>query len=132
MMTAVDVVAIVITIIGLVAALIARKTWLIVEGDLAESWRWLLPSVPIYAISFLILIVHNYMERFAVKEPVFSTKFMVDIAHPSMVFNLRVWEPIVLVQKNIQVLSEFLFLVLVLIGLIRQYKLFRELYDKQN
>lgn len=131
-MTAVDVVAIIITIIGLVAALIARRTWLIVEGDLAESWRWLLPSIPIYAISFFILIVHNYMQRFSVKKPVFSASLNIDVLHQTLVFDMRVWEPIILVQKNIQVLCEFLFLVLVLIGLIRQYRLFQELYDKQN
>ena len=131
-MTTVDVVAIIITIIGLVAALIARRTWLIVEGDLAESWRWLLPSVPVYAISFLILIIHNYMQRFGVEKPVFTASLNVDILHKSSIFNMQVWEPIILVQKNIQVLSEFLFLVLVLTGLVRQYRLFQELYDKQN
>jgi hypothetical protein len=132
-MTVVDAVAIIITIIGIVAALMARRTWLIVEGDLAESWRWLLPSVPVYAMSFLILIVHNYMQRFAiVSEPIFKMNLSVDIVRRSILFDLRVWEPIVLVFKNIQVLSELLFLVLVLIGLVRQYRLFQELYDKQS
>jgi hypothetical protein len=132
-MTVVDAVAIIITIIGVIAAIMARRTWLIVEGDLAESWRWLLPSVPIYAMSFLILIVHNYMQRFAiVSEPIFKMNLDVDIVRHSILFDLQVWEPIVLVFKNIQVLSELLFLVLVLIGLIRQYRLFQELYDKQS
>jgi len=127
----VDIVAIIITIIGLAAALTARKTWLLVEGDLAESWRWILPSVPIYATSFIVLILHNFLQRYAVSRPVVSLVVNLNLADKQTGFKMQIWEPIILVLKNIQVLSELLFLILVLIGLTRQYRLFKELSSKQ-
>ncbi|NCO66236.1 MAG: hypothetical protein COW32_01430 [Candidatus Aquicultor secundus] len=130
-MVSVDIVAIIITIIGLAAALTARKTWLLVEGDLAESWRWILPSVPIYATSFIVLILHNFLQRYAVSRPVVSLVVNLNLADKQTGFKMQIWEPIILVLKNIQVLSELLFLILVLIGLTRQYRLFKELSSKQ-
>ena len=130
-MVSVDIVAIIITIIGLAAALTARKTWLLVAGDLAESWRWILPSVPIYATSFIVLILHNFLQRYAVSRPVVSLVVNLNLADKQTGFKMQIWEPIILVLKNIQVLSELLFLILVLIGLTRQYRLFKELSSKQ-
>ncbi|HEY3375251.1 MAG TPA: hypothetical protein VGK02_09335 [Candidatus Aquicultor sp.] len=132
MLSSVDVIALIIAVIGIATAAVARKTWLLVEGDLAESWRWLLPSVPVYAVSFVVLIVHNFLERYSVDKPVLSTTFNFDMLAQRLVFNMQVWKPIVLVLKNIQVLGELAFLILVLIGLVRQYRLFEELYNKQN
>lgn len=126
----VDIIAVVVTVVGIAAALIARKTWLIIEGDLAESWRWILPSVPVYAISFTFLIAHNFLRKYEVAKPVISADFGFDLAKMQMVFTMQIWKPILLVLKNMQVLTELLFLVLVLIGLVRQYNLFRELSDK--
>ncbi|MCL6472445.1 MAG: hypothetical protein K6T91_06485 [Firmicutes bacterium] len=131
-MTSVDLIAIIVTVIGLVAALIARKTWLILEGDLAESWRWILPSVPVYAISFTILIVHNFLLRYKVSQPVLSLALDLNLAGGKAGFSMKVWEPIILVLKNIHILAELLFLILVLIGLIRQYKFFQELASKHE
>lgn len=130
-MVSVDIVAIIVTIIGLAAALTARKTWLLVEGDLAESWRWILPSVPIYATSFTVLIMHNFLQRYVVTSPVVTLAINLNLADKQSGFKMQIWEPIILVLKNIQVLSELLFLILVLIGLTRQYRLFTELSSKQ-
>ncbi len=131
-MTSVDVIAIIVTIIGLMAALIARKTWLLVEGDLAESWRWILPSVPVYATSFIVLTVHNFLLEYKVTRPVVSATFNLDLLAKHGKFSMQVWEPIILVLKNIHLLAELLFLILVLIGLVRQYRLFQELSDNQE
>lgn len=131
-MTSVNTIAIIVTIIGLVAALIARKTWLLVEGDLAESWRWILPSVPVYATSFIVLIIHNFLLKYKVTRPVVSATFNLNLLSKQGKFSMQVWGPIILVLKNIYVLAEFLFLVLVLIGLVRQYRLFQELSDNQE
>lgn len=126
-MLSIDLIAIIVTIIGLAAALIARKTWPLVEDDLAESWRWILPSVPVYATSFAVLIVHNFLRRYAVSYPVVSASLDLSLIGKPAGFNMQVWEPIILVLKNIHVLAELLFLILVLIGLIRQYRLFQRL-----
>jgi len=123
----IDLIAIIVTIIGLAAALIARKTWPLVEGDLAESWRWILPSVPVYATSFVVLTVHNFLRRYAVSYPVVSVSLDLSLIGEPAGFNMQVWEPIILVLKNIYVLAELLFLILVLIGLVRQYRLFQRL-----
>lgn len=131
-MTLVDLITLGVAIIGLKAALVARKTWLLVEGDLAASWRWMLPSVPVYATSFTILLVRNFLQRYVVFKPMFSMNFDLDVAKWQMSFNMKIWEPIILVLKNVQVLVELLFLVLVLIGLIRQYRLFQELSNEQE
>ncbi|MDI6715523.1 MAG: hypothetical protein QME63_01080 [Actinomycetota bacterium] len=131
-MTAANLLAIIVTVVGIAAALIARKTWLLVEDDLADSWRWILPSVPVYAISFAILVVHNLLQKYAVPQPVFSLAFSVSLIKKQAMLTIKIWEPIILVLKNIQVLVELLFLILVLIGLIRQYRLFQELYRKQG
>lgn len=131
-MTSVDVIAIIVTIIGLMAALIARKTWLLVEGDLAESWRWILPSVPVYATSFIVLTAHNFLLGYKVTRPVVSATFNLDLLAKHGKFSMQVWEPIILVLKNIHLLAELLFLILVLIGLVRQYQLFQELSDNQE
>lgn len=131
-MTSVDVIAIIVTVIGLIAALIARETWLLVEGDLAESWRWILPSVPVYATSFIVLIVHNFLLEYKVTRPVVSVAFNLDLLAKHGKFSMQVWEPIILVLKNIHLLSELLFLILVLVGLVRQYRLFQELSDNHE
>jgi len=130
--TSVDLIAVIVTIIGLAAALIARKTWLLVEGDLEDSWRWILPSVPVYAIAFTVLIVHNFLQRYQVKRPVFTMTFDLSLIAKHAKFGMQIWQPLILVLKNIQVLAEFVFLVLVLIGLVQQYRLFRELADGQE
>lgn len=131
-MTSVDVIAVIVGIIGIITALIARKTWLLVEGDLAESWRWLLPSVPVYAISFMILAVHSFLERYSVTSPIVAASFNMDLAEGQTIFSMQIWKPILSVMQNIQALGELVFLILVIIGLTRQYRLFQELYDRQD
>ncbi|HCG98425.1 MAG TPA: hypothetical protein DE036_01030, partial [Actinobacteria bacterium] len=117
---------------GLVAAFIARKIWLMVEGELAASWRWLLPSVPVYAVSYTVLIMHNFMRKFGAVDPVLNINFEVNILEKRSMFSMQVWEPIILVLRNVQVLVEMLFLVLVIVGLARQYRLFQKLAEKQG
>lgn len=129
-MTVVDLLAVVVAITGLAAAVIARKIWLMVEGDLAASWRWILPSVPVYAISYTVLIMYNFTRKFGVVDPVFTVNFDVSFLKRQAMFSMQIWEPIILVLRNVQVLAEMLFLVLVIVGLIRQYRLFQRLSDK--
>ncbi|MBS3908617.1 MAG: hypothetical protein KGZ93_03140 [Actinobacteria bacterium] len=131
-MTVVDLLAIVVAVTGLAAAVIARKIWLMVEGDLAASWRWLLPSVPVYAVSYTILIIHNFMRKFGTPDPVLSIDFELNILEKQSLFSMQVWEPIILVLRNMQVLVEMVFLVLVIVGLARQYRLFQKLAEKQG
>jgi len=131
-MTVVDLLAVVVAITGLAAAVIARKIWLMVEGDLAASWRWILPSVPVYAISYTVLIMYNFARKFGVADPVFTVDIDVSILERQTMFSMQIWEPIILVLRNIQVLAEMLFLMLVIIGLIRQYRLFQRLSDKRS
>ena len=131
-MTIVDVLAVIVALGGLAAAVIARKIWHMVEGELAESWRWLLPSVPVYAVSYTILIMHNFMKKFSSAEPVLNINFRVNILEKQSLFSMEVWEPIILVLRNAQVLVEMLFLVLVIVGLVRQYRLFQRLAEKQG
>ncbi|MDI6817014.1 MAG: hypothetical protein QME41_07475 [Actinomycetota bacterium] len=132
MMTIVDVLAVIVALGGLVAAFIARKIWHMVEGELAASWRWLLPSVPVYAVSYTVLIMHNFMRRFGAVDPVLNINFEVNILEKQSMFSMQVWEPIILVLRNVQVLVEMLFLVLVIVGLARQYRLFQKLAEKQG
>jgi len=129
-LTLVDLIAVIVAIIGLAAAVIARKIWLMVEGDLAESWRWILPSVPVYAISFIVLITYNFLQDFGVIEPVFRVTVDTNLIEKQTVFSMQIWEPIILILRNIQALAETLFLILVLVGLVRQYKLFQKLANK--
>ena len=131
-MPIVDVLAIIVALGGLVAAFIARKIWLMVEGELAASWRWLLPSVPVYAVSYTVLIMHNFMRKFGAVDPVLNINFEVNILEKRSMFSMQVWEPIILVLRNVQVLVEMLFLVLVIVGLARQYRLFQKLAEKQG
>ncbi|OFW35056.1 MAG: hypothetical protein A2074_07310 [Candidatus Aquicultor primus] len=131
-MTIVDVLAVIVALGGLVAAFIARKIWLMVEGELAASWRWLLPSVPVYAVSYTVLIMHNFMRKFGAVDPVLNINFEVNILEKRSMFSMQVWEPIILVLRNVQVLVEMLFLVLVIVGLARQYRLFQKLAEKQG
>jgi hypothetical protein len=128
----VDLIAVVVAVTGLAAAIIARKIWLMVEGDLADSWRWILPSVPIYAISFTILTTYDFLQKFKVVQPVLKANIDVNLLEKQTVFSMQVWEPIILVLRNIQALAEMAFLILVLVGLIRQYKLFQQLASKQD
>ncbi|MDP2212068.1 MAG: hypothetical protein Q8J63_10075 [Candidatus Aquicultor sp.] len=132
MMTIVDILAVIVALSGLAAAFIARKIWLMVEGELAASWRWILPSVPVYAISYTVLIMHNFMRKFGVVDPVLNINFEVNILEKQSLFSMQVWEPIILVLRNVQVLVEMLFLVLVIVGLTRQYRLFQKLAEKQS
>ena len=131
-MTIVDVLAVIVALGGLVAAFIARKIWLMVEGELAASWRWLLPSVPVYAVSYIVLIMHNFMRKFSAVDPVLNINFEVNILEKQSMFSMQVWEPIILVLRNAQVLVEMVFLVLVIVGLARQYRLFQKLAEKQG
>ena len=130
MLVLVDLIAVVVAVVGLITAFLARKIWLLVEGELADSWRWILPSVPVYAISFTILILYNFVSRYGVLQPVLMIDLNIQLLEQQTMFNMQIWQPIILVLRNIQVLAETLFLALVLMGLIRQYRLFQKLADR--
>jgi hypothetical protein len=98
-----DILIIIVAVLSLAAALVARSIWLLVAGELADSWRWILPGFAVYSVSAVLR---------ALKTVEFFNKILSRLS-------------------GIEELAEMAFLVLVLIGLIRQYKLFSSLSGKE-
>lgn len=92
-----------VAILAIAAALLARSIWLLVGGELADSWRWILPGFAVYAISGAFRAAGVFLPE-AFQEA----------------------------AKLLQESLETLFLILVVVGLIRQHRLFMNLSGKEE
>ncbi len=111
--------SIAVAIAGLATGLLARKIWMMVEGELAASWRWVLPGFGIYVAASGLRTLSVFMSNKGVYPLV---EKYVPFADP---------DKLVRFFAEVQPLSELLFLVFIVVGLVRQYRLFASLSAKE-
>lgn len=111
--------SVVIALAGLVTGLLARRIWLIVEGELATSWGWVLPGFGIYIIASGLRVMSVYLANPNAK------LLAVNIFNPVVGSGFLSWS--IKAIPYFQSVFELLFLVFILLGLVRQYRLFSSL-----
>lgn len=107
--------SIVVAFGALVTGLLARKIWMMVQGELATSWGWILPGFGVYMLASMLRVLLVFLSNqnvFPLFKPVGS---------------LLAPEKLLVYVQVFQSVSELVFLVLLVDGLVRQYKLFSTL-----
>lgn len=100
---------------ALVTGLLARRIWLMVQGELATSWGWILPGFGVYMLASMLRVL------------------LVFLSNPNvfpLVGSIATWTSpatILAFVRVFQAVSELVFLVLLVDGLITQYRLFSTL-----
>lgn len=112
--------SIVVAAAGLATGLLARKIWFMFEGELAASWRWVLPAFGIYVGASGLRVLSVFMSNKGV--------------YPLVGKYVRFVNPDQLARffQEVQPVSELLFLVFIVFGLVRQYRLFASLSTKDR
>ncbi|MCL5292900.1 MAG: hypothetical protein M1548_10385 [Actinobacteria bacterium] len=108
-------IAIMVALAGLVTGLLARKIWLMVEGELAASWRWVLPGFGIYVAASGLRVLSVFLGSHDVYPLVSRYISFVKTEELSRIFLV------------LQSASELVFLIFIVFGLVRQYRLFASL-----
>ncbi|MCL4499665.1 MAG: hypothetical protein M1335_05435 [Chloroflexi bacterium] len=107
--------AIIIALAGLVTGLLSRRIWLIVEGELAASWGWVLPGFGVYILASGLRVLSVFLSNDSVFPLV---RRFISFISPDQLKGIFV---------IFQATSELVFLALIVFGLIRQYRLFASL-----
>lgn len=111
--------SIIVAVAGLATGLLARKIWLMVEGELAASWRWVLPGFGIYVAASGLRVFSVFLGNRGVH---LLVEKYVPFADP---------DKLVRFFAEVQPFSELLFLAFIVVGLVRQYRLFASLSTKE-
>ncbi|MHB0977367.1 MAG: hypothetical protein ACYC1U_09275 [Candidatus Aquicultorales bacterium] len=108
-------ISIIVAIAGLVTGLLSRRIWRMVEGELAASWRWVLPGFGLYMVASGLRVLSIFFGNEGIQQLATQYLGFVEVTQLSTVFSVM------------QAMSEFAFLAFIVFGLVRQYRLFASL-----
>jgi hypothetical protein len=109
------VLSIAVAFAGLVTGLLARRIWRMVDGELAASWGFVLPGFAVYLFASGLRVLSVFFSKHEVYQLVRRVE---SFATPQQLAGLIM---------PLQSLTEMAFLGLIVVGLIKQHRLFASL-----